>query len=132
MTLLSLTLSSFANEAEKMTRIAEVLNGGVLLQKQESAVFKCYKYRFDRTRINNLEGDLSKFLGPDWSKNEFDKRAFDGMKRSMKERSRVILDTYSVFINKKIPGSEIVLMVTDEDWENDQFRTVFLSWKSSK
>lgn len=132
MTIMSLTLSSFANEAVNMPRIGEALNGGVLLHKQESVVFNYYKYRFDKKKIKNLEGELAEFLGPDWSEIELNEGTLDGMKRHMKKMDRVILEAYSVFINKKMPGSEIVLMVTNEDWENDQFRTVGLSWKRAK
>jgi hypothetical protein len=131
MTTMLLTGPSFANEAVKMTRVAEVTFGAVLIRKQESGVSKAYEYRFEKTKVEKFESAMAKSLGPDWSKIKSHEETFDSMRRSMLRTERLILDAYSVFINRKIPDRQIVIMVTNDDLKNDKFRTVFLSWKGA-
>lgn len=131
MTTMLLTTSSFANEAVKMKRIAEVTFGAVLIRKQESGVIKAYKYRFEKTKAEKFESAVAKSLGLDWTKIESNEGTLDSMRKSMMRTERLILDAYSVFINNKIPDAKIVIMVTNDDLENEEFRTVFLSWKGA-
>ncbi len=131
MTTMLLTTSSFANEAVKMKRIAEVTFGAVIIRKQESGAIKAYKYRFEKTKAEKFESAVAKSLGPDWTKIESNEGTLDSMRKSMMRTERLILDAYSVFINKKIPDAKIVIMVTNDDLENEEFRTVFLSWKGA-